>query len=192
LQRRLPYVLARKGHASRGRAPEDVAHTFRDAADELPARHWTRITRRFRDGDTQCWWAAELTLFGYGPDKPVRAICATTDRHLLPDVSTWYLMTSLPADRTPLAEVVRLYGVRHWIEQSDKQMKEELGWADFMVRSDRVICRHWTLVCCAFAFCWWHDATEVRLHESVLPSTREKSNRRASRCAAAGRACCAR
>jgi len=28
------------------------------------------------------------------------------------------------------------------------------GWADFQVRSDRAIRRHWTLVCCAFSFCW--------------------------------------
>ena len=27
-----------------------------------------------------------------------------------------------------------------------------------MVRSDRAIRRHWALVCCAFAFCWWHEA----------------------------------
>jgi hypothetical protein len=40
------------------------------------------------------------------------------------------------------------------IEQSYKQVKGELGWADFQVRSDRAIRRHWTLVCCAFSFCW--------------------------------------
>ena len=45
--------------------------------------------RRFRDGHTERWWAAELTLFGYGPDKPVRAVCATTDRRELPVLSTW-------------------------------------------------------------------------------------------------------
>jgi hypothetical protein len=26
------------------------------------------------------------------------------------------------------------------------------------VRSDRAIRRHWQLVCCAFAFCWWAAA----------------------------------
>jgi hypothetical protein len=40
------------------------------------------------------------------------------------------------------------------IEQGYKQVKGELGWADFQVRSDRAIRRHWTLVCCAFSFCW--------------------------------------
>src|SRR6266487_5088924 len=83
----------------------------------------------------------------------------------LPKLTTWYLVTNLarpnrrrrarpafaPAD---LAEVVRLYGLRNWVEQGYKQVKGELGWADFQVRSDRAIRRHWQLVCCAFCFCW--------------------------------------
>ena len=44
--------------------------------------------------------------------------------------------SSRPAD---LAEVVRLYGLRNWVEQSYKQVKVELGWADFQVRSDLAI-----------------------------------------------------
>jgi hypothetical protein len=83
----------------------------------------------------------------------MRAVCTTTDRRTLPDLSTCYLTTNLPAKQTPLEEMVRLYGLRNWIEQGYKQMKDELDWADFMVRSDRVIRRHWALVCCAFSFC---------------------------------------
>jgi Transposase DDE domain len=72
----------------------------------------------------------------------------------------WYLLTNLPrprnrrAQQADLAEVVRLYGLRNWVEQGYKQVKGELGWADFQVRSDRAIRRHWALVCCAFSFCW--------------------------------------
>ena len=47
-----------------------------------------------------------------------------------------------------------LYGLRNWVEQGYKQVKHELGWADFQVRGDRAIRRHWQLVCCAFSFCW--------------------------------------
>ena len=43
---------------------------------------------------------------------------------------------------------------RHWIEQSYKQVKDQLGWADFQVRSDTAIRRHQALVNCAFSFCW--------------------------------------
>jgi SRSO17 transposase len=176
--RRLPYVLAHSGKIGRGWAPSHVAHSFEDAARELPLRSWQRIVRRFRDGHTQRWWVAELTLFTYGPHGPIRAICATTDRRTLPDLTTWYLTTTLSQEQAPLAEVVRLYGLRNWIEQSYKQMKDELGWADFMVRSDLAICRHWTLVCCAFAFCWWHEAYEVHVHEEVTPKTVEKKHAR--------------
>src|SRR5262249_23769330 len=56
-----------------------------------------------------------------------------------------------PAD---LAELVRLYGLRNWLEQGYKQLKQELGWADFMVRADHAIRRHWYLVFAAFSFCW--------------------------------------
>jgi hypothetical protein len=89
----------------------------------------------------------------------------------LPDKATWYLATNLPRpggphdtpdnghDAADLAEVVRLYGIRHWIEQSYKQVKDELGWADFQVRSTTAIRRHQALVNCAFSFCWntWFD-----------------------------------
>jgi hypothetical protein len=51
--------------------------------------------------------------------------------------------------------VVRLYGLRMWVEQSYKQVKHALGWSDYQARSDIAIRRHWWLVCLAFSFCWW-------------------------------------
>ena len=49
---------------------------------------------------------------------------------------------------------MRIYGIRHRIEQSCKQVKDQLGWAGFQVRSDIAIRRHQVLVNCAFSFCW--------------------------------------
>jgi hypothetical protein len=54
-----------------------------------------------------------------------------------------------------VAEVVRLYGLRMWVEQSYKQVKHALGWSAYQIRSDHAIRRHWQLVCLAFSFCWW-------------------------------------
>jgi SRSO17 transposase len=173
---KLPYVLALR--PSKGTwAPMDDLHTPEEAARALrwkgPAKpgEWTPIRRTFRDGHTETWWAADLRLGGYGPDRRVRLVVATTDPATLPTVSTWYLATNLPRPGSPqathdgpapadLAEVVRLYGLRNWVEHGYKQVKQELGWADFMVRSDRAIRRHWALICCAFSFCWrtwFHD-----------------------------------
>jgi SRSO17 transposase len=162
---KVPFVLALKPRKGTW-APAEQAHTPTEAAGELgwqgsrkPGR-WRRVTRRFRDGHTETWWAADATLGGFGPDRRLRLVVASTDPTRLPGHSTWYLLTNLPrpasgrAQQAELADIVRLYGLRNWVEQGYKQVKGELGWADFQVRSDRAIRRHWTLVCCAFSFCW--------------------------------------
>ncbi|CAA9353501.1 MAG: Mobile element protein, partial [uncultured Gemmatimonadaceae bacterium] len=153
----VPHVLAHRGAVGRCWAPPDQAHSFVEAVDDLTPADWVKVVRRFRDGHTETWWAAELRVAGYGPDRATRAVLATTDRDTLPALSTWYLTTNLSAVDAPLAEVVRLYGLRVWVEEGYKRVKGELGWADFQVRSDRAIRRHWALVCCAFSFCWAHE-----------------------------------
>jgi hypothetical protein len=191
----LAYVLSLKPlKGSWG--PAKAAHTFEDAARELrwggptQPRDWTPVQRHFRDGHTETWWAADLTCGGYGPRRRVRLVVATTDPATLPVISTWYLATNLPRPGSPraadtaqapadLAEVVRLYGLRNWVEQGYKQVKQELGWADFMVRSDRAIRRHWQLVCCAFCFCWqaWFAAEDSSAPAPAPASQAETSAR---------------
>jgi len=144
--------------------PVDAAHALTWTDADHPG-DWTHIERTFRDGHTATWWAAEARLGWWGPDGNVRLVVATTDPATLPAKATWYLATDLPRPGSPrvadspylpadLAEIVRIYGLRHWVEQSYKQVKDELGWADFQVRSDTAIRRHQTLVNCAFSFCW--------------------------------------
>jgi hypothetical protein len=129
---------------------------------------WTEVVRTFRDGHQESWWALEVEAGPYSPAKAHRALVATADPERLPRLGTWYLTTNLPApsdrseqetksDLAPasVAEVVRLFGFRMWVEQSYKQVKHALGWSDYQVRSDLAIRRHWQLVCCAFSLCWW-------------------------------------
>jgi len=127
---------------------------------------WVRLERAFRDGRTEEWWALEAERGPYGPEKRKRLVIATTDPASLPELTTWYLRTNLPAPGSgraeksglppaDVAEVVGLYGLRGWVEQSYKQVKNSLGWAHYQVRSDLAIRRHWQLVMCAFTFCWW-------------------------------------
>jgi SRSO17 transposase len=184
----LPYVLGLRP-TSGVWAPAEAAHTPEEAARELAwggpeaPGDWTPVVRRFRDGHEETWWAAELTFGPYGPDKCVRVVAATTDPAALPPLSTWYLATNLPRPGPPhageapfapadLAEVVRLYGLRTWVEQGYKQVKRELGWADFMVRSDRAIRRHWHLVLCAFSFRWraWFAGPGQPADEAAPPA----------------------
>jgi hypothetical protein len=180
-QAEIPLVLAIKPSqmvwtpAPEPHAPFEAAHRLRWRARQ-DARHpgaWTAVTRRFHDGHEETWWAVDLQLGGsYGPERSSRLVVATSDPRTLPQASTWYLITTLPLPGTTraaehprlpvadLTEVVRLYGLRQWIEQGYKQVKQELGWADFQVRSDRAIRRHWAFVCCAFAFCWWAESRQ--------------------------------
>ncbi|WP_432164726.1 IS701 family transposase [Streptomyces sp. bgisy031] len=166
----LPFVMALKpshGTWTYGKdayIPVDAARALSWTDPEHPG-DWAAVERTFRDGHTETWWAADATLGWWGPDGNVRLVVATTDPATLPAQATWYLATDLPRPGGPreadspepaadLQEVVRIYGIRHWIEQSYKQVKDELGWADFQVRSDTAIRRHQTLVACAFSFCW--------------------------------------
>jgi hypothetical protein len=182
LAAKVPFVLALKPRKGTW-APAEAAHTPTEAAGELgwrsPTRpgRWRRVERRFRDGHTESWWAADAELGGWGPGRPLRLVVATTDPAGLPGHSTWYLLTNLPrprsrrAQQADLAEVVWLYGLRNWVEQGYKQVKDELGWADFQVRSDRAIRRHWALVCCAFSFCWQASLAE-RPGQPAAPAPR--------------------
>jgi DDE superfamily endonuclease len=166
----LPFVMALKPRHGTWAYGAD-AYTPADAARAL-AWHgaadpgdWQAVARAFRDGHTETWYAADATLGWWGPDGFTRLVVATADPATLPDKATWYLATNLPRPgglreagsvhpAAGLAEIVRIYGIRHWIEQSYKQVKDQLGWADFQVRSDIAIRRHQALVNCAFSFCW--------------------------------------
>jgi len=187
----VPYVLAlNPSHA--WWHPEDVAGSLQEVAREAgwvsceQPGQWVPITRTFRDGSTQDWWAVEIVAGPYGPDKKERAIVASTDPETLPDLTTWYLVTNLPAPShlpgtqapfppASLEEVIRLYGLRMWVEQSYKQVKHALGWSQYQVRSDQAIRRHWQLVCCAFSFCWYHasPSSSSTTHELQGPSEPE-------------------
>jgi len=169
--KRIPYVLALKPSYAWYRpigepgTVEEVARSARWDGPDDPGE-WVKLTRTFRDGHTQEWWALEAECRPFGKEKQKRLVVATTDPAELPDLTSWYLLTNLPAPDSSratesgpipaeVAEVVRLYSLRSWVEQSYKQVKNSLGWAHYQVRSDPAIRRHWQLVCCAFTFCWW-------------------------------------
>jgi len=184
----LGYVLAlRPSHA--WWAPEGTVNSLAEAAqtagwtgpDDPGA--WEPVERTFRDGHTEAWWALEVEVGPYGPQRHERAVVATTDPTTLPDPTTWYVVTNLPApDATTastaalapadLLEVVRLYGLRNWVEQGYKQVKDTLGWRAYQVRKDVAMRRHWALVCCAFSFCWWADSHDRRAEADGPPGAR--------------------
>ena len=173
-ERNLGYVLALKPSHSWWHQEDEVGALWQVAEaagwqDATSPGQWVRVERQFRDGHSEPWWALEVRAGPYGPDRVQRAMVVTTDPAALPDLTTWYLVTNLPAPGSSraaaegalpaadLAEMVWLYGLRMWVEQSYKQTRGALGWSQYQVRSDLGIRRHWQLVCCAFSFCWYHQ-----------------------------------
>jgi hypothetical protein len=174
--RGIPYVLAVKPSYSWYLATGGGRETLEQMVGEYPwdgeeePGEWVALEHSFRDGHTERSWALEPTRWPFDSRSDRRLVVATTDPATLPDLTTFYLFTNLPAseserdaangDLAPaeVAEVSRLYALRSWIEQSYKQVKNSLGWAHYQVRSDPAIRRHWQLVCCAFTFCWWANA----------------------------------
>jgi SRSO17 transposase len=164
---------------------EGTIGSLQEAVEEAPwggpeqPGLWVPVERTFRDGHTETWWVLEVEAGPYGREKPQRVLVATTDPRTLPSLSTWYLVTNLPVPgSTPAAqnalapadaaEIVRLYGLRMWVEQSYKQTKYALGWHEYQVRADLAIRRHWALVCCAFAFCWYNLSQQ---HLALAPAS---------------------
>jgi hypothetical protein len=89
---------------------------------------WVPVARDFRDGHRETWWVLEIEAGPYGPQQPQRVLVATTDPVTLPTLSTWYVVTNLPTPGSPpaaqgplaaadAAEIVRLYGLRQWVEK---------------------------------------------------------------------------
>src|SRR5215217_510531 len=139
---------------------------------------WVKLQRRFGDGHKEAWWALEAECRTFSVEKDRRLVVATTDPATLPSRTSWYLATNLPApgssradhgdlEAANLREVVRLYALRNWIEQSYKQVKNALGWAHYQVRKDIAIRRHWQMVCCAFTFCWWESSDPLEAETSA-------------------------
>jgi hypothetical protein len=62
------------------------------------------------------------------------------------------LSTSLPLAQVSAEQVYEIYRLRDWIEHYYKPVKHELGWADYQMRPERAIVRHWQLVMLAYTF----------------------------------------
>ena len=146
-ERGVGYVLALKPSHSWWHYVEEVGSLWEVAqaagweSAESPGE-WRRVERRFTDGHTERWWALEAERGPYGSGRRLRAVVATTDPNELPEPSTGYLLTNLPSpgseqvrdsgvEPADLAEIVRLYGLRMWVEQSYKQTKHALGWGQY-------------------------------------------------------------
>lgn len=112
---------------------------------QIRLTRWRPFTRHFSDGTTQKRWIREVI---YGRRHALRYYEMTTDPTTLPQESTQFVMTNLSGDiRETLGDN---YGMRTWIEYGFKQVKDQLGWADYRVTHYRQIERWWEIVCSVY------------------------------------------
>jgi hypothetical protein len=98
-------------------------------------------------------YVAELELGPcYGPARGTRLIAATADPAALKPESAWFMAANLTLAGADAAGACRICRLRDRAGHSCKPATHELGWADFQVRSEQAIVRHWQLVMLAFTF----------------------------------------
>ena len=179
----VPYVLAEQPSHAWWQPEGELGSAYEGAhaaqwQPEQPGL-WQPLLRRFRDGHTEHWGVLEAECRPYGPEKGERLVIARTAPATLPDATTWYLVTNRPAPGVAspsphipasVTDVVPLYGLQMGVEQRYTQVKQTLGWAEYQVRADLAIRRHWALVYCAFTFCGWAEAHPATL-EWEAPAT---------------------
>src|SRR5215467_7668694 len=96
----LPFVMALRPHrgtwarAAEAHTPVEAARALAWGGPEDPG-DWHAVTRTFRDGHAETWWAADASLGGWGPDGVRRLVAVTADPGTLPGKATWYLVTNL-------------------------------------------------------------------------------------------------
>ena len=173
---RLQYVLAVRPHRGSWQYVEDPKHppafTPAEAAQRLPLKQWQRTVRPDSHGKDLVRYIAELRLGTiYGPDRPFRLIAATEDPIKLKPDATWFMVTNIPLVEASPAQVYELYRLRDWIEHYYKPAKHELGWADFQVRSEQAIVRHWLLIMLAFTFSLLVGAPSLTEPQPTEPGT---------------------
>ncbi len=151
---------------------DDPAHppafTPAEAVARLPLDAWERTVRFDSHGKELVRYIAELELgMAYGPTTGIRLIAATLDPATLKPESTWYLTTSLALTEVSAEQVYEIYRLRDWIEHFYKPVKHELGWADYQMRPERAIVRHWQLVMLAYTFSLLAGAVPSSLAETT-------------------------
>lgn len=90
----------------------------------------------------------------FGQRRSTRYFQITKGATENPDkADSWFIMTDLPGD---ILRLPGLYTLRTWIEYGFKQVKDELGWADFRLTAYSSIERWWEVVFSAYLLVTLH------------------------------------
>ncbi len=116
-------------------------------------------------------WIREII---FGKPRKVRFFQITKGEIADPYGDSWYIMTNLKGKVQ--RRLARLYSLRNWIEYGFKQVKNELGWADFRLTDYGSIERWWEIIFSAYLLV----SLQADYFQSCLESP-ESSSQEASR-----------
>jgi SRSO17 transposase len=113
---------------------------------------WRTYTQALSHRPPETRYIREI-IFGKARSKRYYEISKTDSPKTNP-LETWLSMTNLP--KSWQLELGKRYSLRGWIEYGFKQVKNELGWADFCVTDYASIKRWWEIVLSAYLLISWN------------------------------------
>lgn len=132
---KLPFIVAIRSNHVVWLSPEERVRYNRWCAYEQSLSHRPPETRYIRE-------------IIFGKRRQLRYFEITKDDTNPESADTWFIMTNLPGKIQKT--LGNLYSLRTWIEYSFKQVKNQLGWADFRLTDYNSIKRWWEIVFSAY------------------------------------------
>lgn len=162
----LPFIVAIRSNHGVLVAPGQKVRYNRWRAYTQPLSHRQPETRYIRE-----------IIFGKVRSLRYYEISKTDSPDVNP-LETWFIMTNLP--KSWQLQLGKRYSLRGWIEYGFKQVKHELGWADFRVTDYASIERWWEIVLSAYLLISWHasDYQTQTQTQTAQPTPNSTSARR--------------
>ncbi|MGL4619502.1 MAG: transposase, partial [Chroococcidiopsis sp.] len=162
---KLPFIVAIRSNHSVLVAP----------GQKVRYNRWRAYTQALSHRPPETRYIREI-IFGKARSKRYYEISKTDSPKTSP-LETWFIMTNLP--KSWQLELGKRYSLRGWIEYGFKQVKNELGWADFRVTDYASIERWWEIVLSAYLLISWHAndfQNQSRTHTNQTTSTETSTN----------------
>ncbi len=128
---KLPFIVSIRSNHVVWLSPQERVRYNRWCAYEQSLSHRPAETRYIRE-------------IIFGKRRELRYFEITKDDTNPESADTWFIMTNLPGKIQQT--LGNLYSLRNWIEYSFKQVKNQLGWADFRLTDYNSIERWWEIV----------------------------------------------
>ena len=135
VEQKLPFIVAIRSNHVVWLSPQERIRYNRWQAYEQKLSHRSSETRYIRE-------------IVFGKRRELRYFEITKSDSKQDASNTWFIMTNVSGKIQQV--LAQLYSLRNWIEYGFKQVKNQLGWADFRLTDYHSIERWWEIVFSAY------------------------------------------